>query len=79
MIYRLFFLHVFKVVSECIFYAILTDLEPQLEILWRAFLREFPAFEGKVSAKSEVEKIFNFDRFLEWVKRQGRASWKMKI
>ena len=45
----------FKVVYECDFCAMLTNFEPQLEILWIAFLREFEAFEGKVSAKSEVE------------------------
>jgi len=58
MIFNMFFLYFFKVVSECDFCVILTDFEPQLEILWRVFLREFLALEGKVSAKSEVDKKY---------------------
>ena len=59
--------------SECDFCAILPDVDPQLEILWRTFFKQFAGFEGKVRAKSEVEKIFIFNRFLGEV-GHGEAS-----
>ena len=47
----------FKVVCECDCCVILTNFEPQLEILWEALFKELLAFEGNMSAKSEVGQI----------------------